>query len=75
MKRAFFAARLFLLQRVICFEKTAPCEVMHLFVGGKLEMEKPRGYPSRRKLQANLLRTLGASTDKWGERTWTHWEK
>ena len=28
---------------------------MHLFVGHKLEMKKPRGYPSRRELQAKLV--------------------
>jgi hypothetical protein len=32
------------------FERIAPSGVMHSFVGGKFELEKPRGYPPRREL-------------------------
>jgi hypothetical protein len=32
------------------FERIAPSGVMHSFVGRKLELEKPRGYPPRREL-------------------------
>jgi hypothetical protein len=37
------------------FEETAQSGVMHLFVGRKLEMKKPRGYLSRRELVAKLV--------------------
>jgi hypothetical protein len=30
------------------FERIEQSGVMHLFIGRKLEMEKPRGYPPRR---------------------------
>jgi hypothetical protein len=44
---SFCCARVFVATRHL-FEKTEPSGVMHLFIGCKLEMEKPREYPPRR---------------------------
>src|SRR6516165_3977175 len=50
----FRTAVVFVAMRYARGKRVQP-EVMHLFVGHKLEMKKPRGYPSRRELQAKLV--------------------
>jgi hypothetical protein len=49
MRAAFCTAFVFVATRHLV-EKITPSGVMHLFVGRKLEMPKPHGYPFRSEL-------------------------
>jgi hypothetical protein len=52
--RALCNALVFVATRHL-FARALTAGVMHLFVGRKLEIEKPRRYPARRKLLANFV--------------------